>query len=204
MLLQGQVGPQILSNGANASISQDKQGAASVSEFNPRYYGLNYNGYVFFAANTAAQALSVASATFTGLAVANPTGSGKNLIILDCTLGLAAALSAVSTPVLGYAATVALTTGNSTGPIGLASLVGAGAASVAKVGASATLGAAPTVLRALQGFQWVTAGTGEAACYTKDDIGGAIIVPPGQLICVEALVAASSVIASLTWAELPS
>lgn len=203
MLLNGQIGIQApkLANGTNAPASQGNLGELLVSELMPRYYALNYNGLVFTAANNAAQALSVNSATYTGLAIANPAGSGKNLVILDFTIGLAAALAAVSTPVLGYAATVALTVGASVGP--LSTIVGAGAPSVAKVGASAALGAAPTVLRPVLGAQWVTAGTGEANIYTKDDIGGAIIVPPGQLICVETLVATMTVVAAFTWAELP-
>lgn len=182
-------------------MMQDQQAAQLVSEMNARYYNLVYNGLVFTTANSGAQALSVASATFTGLALGNPVGSGKNLALLDITLGLAAALAAVSTPVLASAAVVALTAGTAVGPNN--ALIGGGLASVAKVGASATLGAAPVVIRPLQGFQWVTAGTGEAACYTKDDIGGAIIIPPGQLVCIEALVAAVSVVAAFTWAELP-
>jgi hypothetical protein len=201
--LVGQVGLQMpkLANGVNAPLSQGSFGEAYVSELMGRYYALAYNGLLFMASLSAAQALSVASATFTGLAVSNPAGSGKNLIILDAVVALAAAVTAVSTPRLGYAAAVALTTGNAVGPS--AGIAGSGAASVAKVGASATLGAAPTTMRALMGVDWVTGGTPVAAIYAKDDIGGAIIIPPGQMATIDALVGACSVIPSLTWAELP-
>jgi len=203
MILQGQVGLQApkLATGTNANLSLGSLGEGLVSEVMGRYYTLAYNGLLFTASLSAAQALSVNSTTFTGLAVANPTGSGKNLILLDMAVGIAAAVAAVSTPRLGFAATVALTVGNAVGPV--AGIVGSGPASVAKVGASATLGAAPVTLRSLSGITWVTGGTPVAMIYSKDDIGGAIIIPPGQMAVIDALVAAATVIPSLTWAELP-
>ena len=205
--LQGQVGLQMpkLANGVNQQISLGSLGEILVSEVMGRYYTLAYNGLVFIASLSAAQALSVASATFTGLAVGNPTGSGKNLIVLDAGVALAAAIAAVSTPRLGYAAFVVPTAGNAVGPT--SGLVGAGAASVAKVGASAALAAAPVTLRALAGIEFVAAGTqgSVTACQAsaKDDIGGAIIIPPGQMATIDALVGACSVVPWLTWAELP-
>lgn len=201
MILQGQVGIQSNGDGVFANARQDRQGGICVSELNARYYENNYRGNMFFAANTAAQALSVASATYTGLAVANPAGSGKNLILLDVAFGLQTLQSGFSAIVLGYAATVSLTAGSSAGP--LSTLVGSGAASVAKVGASATLGAAPTIARILAGAQWVTTGTTSNIQIVKDDVGGALIVPPGQLVCIEAITTAVTGLAHMTWAELP-
>jgi hypothetical protein len=201
MLLQGQVGPEQVTDGAQVNIRQLKDGSLGVSEISARYYENAYRGNMFFAANTAAQALSVASATYTGLAVANPTGSGKNIILIDVGFGLQTLQTGFSAIVLGYAATVALTTGSSAGP--LSTIVGGGAASIAKVGASATLGAAPTIARILAGAQWVTTGTTSNIQNVKDEIAGAIIVPPGQLICIEAITTAVTGLAHLTWMELP-
>src|SRR6266853_5933299 len=179
MLFQGQVTQAIAAvrQSGNPSALQAQLGELGVSEILPRYGALAWSGLVYFAANTAAQALSVNSGTFTGLAVANPSNRGKNLVIMDVTVGLAAAVSAVVVIVLGYAATVALTTGNSTGPKGLPVLVGSSGSSVANVGASATLGAAPTVLRPLAGVHWITTGASTANIYTKDEVAGAIIIP---------------------------
>jgi hypothetical protein len=179
---------------------QDQQAIPLVSEFNARYYNLAYNGLVFTASLSAAQALSVNSTTFTGLAVSNPANSNKNLVILDAVVAIAAVVGAISTPRLGYAAIVALTTGNAVGPT---NGIAGGAGGVAKVGASGTLGAAAVTLRALNGVTWITGGTATAMMYSKDDIGGAIIIPPGQMAVIDALVGACSVIPSLTWAELP-
>jgi len=79
---------------------------------------------------------------------------------------------------------------------------GGGTASVAKVGASGTLGAAPTILRPLFGSGWVTA-TAQSQVSAKDEIAGAIIIGPGQLVCIESAVGAISVVAAMTWCELP-
>lgn len=200
--LTGQVGLQLpkLANGVKVTESLGTLGENYVSEVMGRYYTLAYNGLVFTASHSAAQALSVNSGTFTGLAVANPTNSNKNLVLLDVTIAIAAAAGAVSTPRLGYAATVALTAGNSVGPT--AAIVGQ-AGGVAKVGASCTFGASPTTLRALAGLQWITGGTSICQLYSKDDIGGVIIIPPGQAAAIDSLVGVMSVCASMTWAELP-
>lgn len=200
MLLQGNQGQGGKQIGQNLTVGMGEYSDLLVSELQARYYENVYRGIVFSAANSGVQALSVASATFTGLAVGNPAGSGKNLVLLDASFAVAAAITAVCSVALAYAPIVALTAGTAVGPNSM--LVGGGVASVAKVGASATLGAAPTVLRPLGGTGWVTA-TAQGQFSAKDEIAGAIIVAPGQLVCIEALVAAVSVVASMTWAEIP-
>ena len=194
---QGQSGKQV---GQNLTAGFGEYSDVLVTELLPRYYEQNYRGLVFSTANSGAQALSVASATYTGLALGNPAGSGKNFILLDVSFGVAAALTAACSVALAYDGIVALTAGTAVGPTSM--LVGSSAASVAKVGASATLGAAPTVIRPLGGTGWVTA-TAQGQFQTKDEIAGAIIIAPGQLVCIEALVAAVTVVAAMTWAELP-
>lgn len=201
MIFQGNQGQTGKQTGQNITVGMGEFSDLLLSELQPRYYEQAYRGNVFFAANTAAQALSVASATYTGLAVANPAGSGKNLALLDVTFGLQTLQTGFSAVVLGYAPTVALTVGSSAGP--LSTIVGAGTASVAKVGASAALGAAPTIARILAGAQWVTTGTTSNIQIVKDEVAGILIVPPGQLICIEAITTAVAGLAHMTWAEIP-
>jgi hypothetical protein len=203
MQVTGQVGSTgpVASGGPASPLRQGNYGEAIFSELNGRYYELAIRGQVFLAINSAAQALSVASATYTGLAVANPSGSGKNLVILEALWATTIVPTAAGAVVLGYAPTVTLTTGSSTGPI--ASVIGSGAASVAKVGASGALGSAPTILRPFIGVGWASALSFASFQY-KDDIGGAIIIPPGQLICIEAITTAITGIAAFAWAELSS
>jgi hypothetical protein len=197
-----QISGQNIKTGApGAAFPQDQQTNLLLSEANPRYYQNAYSGLMFFAANTAAQALSVASATYTGLAVANPANSGKNLVLVDAAFGLQTLQTGFSAVVLGYAATVALTVGNSAGPLSV--IAGGGASSVAKVGASGALGAAPTIARIMAGAQWVTTGTTSNIQIVKDEIAGGLIIPPGQLVCIEAVTTAVSGLAHMTWIELP-
>jgi hypothetical protein len=203
MLLQTQVGPSTSSDGTYPNARSGKLGDVIVSELNGRYYENTYRGNTFFAANTANQALSVASGTYTGLAVANPAGSGKNLVMLDVQFAISVAQTGLGSIVFGYAPTVALTTGNSSGPTGTPCLIGSGASSVAKVGASATLGAAPTIMRALAGSIWITANTSTFIAPVKDEIAGLVVVPPGQLVCIEATTTAVTGLASMSWVELP-
>ena len=169
----------------------------------PDYMEMAYKGLAFYAANTAAQALSVASSTYTGLAVANPTGSGKNLVLIDAGFGLQTLQTGFSAIVLGSAATVALTTGNSTGPSGTPCVIGSSLTSVVKVGASASLGGAPSIFRVLAGAQWVTTGTTSNIQNVKDYLDGLFVVPPGQLVCIEAITTAVTGLGHFTWLEIP-
>ena len=144
------------------------------------------------------------SSTFTGLAVGNPAGSGKNLVIIDVEIAQAAVgAAAVMLPRLGYATITALTTSNSSGPSGVSTIAGSGKNSIATVGSTATLLAAPTIIRPIMGQQWITGGTGMWSFYVKDTVDGAIVIPPGQILTIDSLVAAVTVLASVTWAELP-
>lgn len=199
-----QIAGQTLKTGAaGPTFPQDQQGNPLFTESAPRYYQNVYAGLTFFGANTAAQALSVASGTYTGLAIANPANSGKNLVINDCQFAIQTLQTGFSAIVIGTAPTVALTTGNSTGPSGLSCLVGGGAASVAKVGASATFAAAPTIMRVMATSLWVTTGSTSFLNAVKDEIGGLIVVPPGQTVCIEAITTAVTGLASFSWVELP-
>ena len=195
-------GPQQLSDGNQAQARGDKQGASVVSELNGRYYEQGYRGNMFYAVNSAAQALSLSSTTtYTGLTVANPTGSGKNLILLEAIWATTIAITGVGAVILGTGATVAQTTGSSTGPV--ATVLGSGAGSVAKVGASCTYGSNPAFLRPLVGIHWITGGTSTGAFQYKDDVGGAVIIAPGQQVSFVSVTTANTGVAYFSWCELP-
>ena len=204
MLVQGQVETAVTPSRSTGqpNLQQLQLGEIGISEILPRYAALAWSGLVFYACNNAAQALSVGSSTFTGLAVGNPAGTGKNLVIIDVTIAQAAVgAAAVMNPKLGWAPTVTLTTTATNGPTSL--LIGSGGGSVAKVGSSATLAAAPTIIRPILGQQWITGGAGMWSFYAKDTVDGAILIPPGQMLTIDSLIGAVSVLASVTWAELP-
>jgi len=198
-------GPQTLSDGNQAQARGDKQGATSVSQLNGKYYEQGYRGNMFYAVNSAAQALSLSSTTtYTGLAVANPTGSGKNLVLLEAIWCTTIAITGIGAVILGTSLTVALTTGSSSGPKGISTLLGAGSASVATVGASCTLGGNPTFLRPFTGISWVTAGTTQTFQQYKDEIAGALIIAPGQQVEFVSVTTANTGVGYFSWVELPT
>src|ERR1035437_9900807 len=138
---QGQLGKQV---GQNLTAGMGEYSELLVTELQGRYYENAYRGIKFYAVTTAAQALSVASSTFTGLVVQNPGGSGKNLAISEIIWATSLAVTGLGAVVLAYGASttagalIALTTGNSSGPSGVPALLGNSAKSVANVGASCT------------------------------------------------------------------
>lgn len=196
------IGIQQVNDGSITTARGDKQGNTTVTEVNPRYYENNYRGLTFYAVNSAAQALSLTgTTTYTGLTVANPTGSGKNLILLEAIWCTTIAPTGVGAIILATGATAAQTTGNSTGPV--STTLGSGAGSVAKVGASCTYGANPTFLRPFIGVPWVTATGNGNMGQNKDEIAGSIIVAPGQQVSFVAVTTAITGIGYFSWAELP-
>lgn len=197
------VGPQQTNDGSQVQARAGKNNEAMVTELNGRYYEQGYRGNMFYAVNSAAQAVSLSSTTtYTGLAVANPTGSGKNLILLEAIWCTTIAITGIGAVILGTSPTVALTTGSSSGPKGTSTLLGGGSASVATVGASCTLGGNPTFLRPFVGISWVTAGTTQTFQQYKDEIAGALIIAPGQQVEFVSVTTANTGVGYFSWAEL--
>lgn len=200
---QIQVGPQQYANGPLVNARADKQGNATVSECNPRYYEQAYQGKMFYGANSAAQAISLSNTTtYTGLALANPASSGFNLVVTEIIWTTTIAPTGVGAVIVGTSPTVALTTGSSTGPGGSNVQLGNGSASIARIGASATLGGNPTFLRPLIGIVESSAA-GYASIGYKDEVAGAIIIPPGQQIELVAVTTAITGMGYFSWIELP-
>src|ERR1039458_8492969 len=147
MILQGQVGPSVNSDGIFANIRQDRQGGVVLSELNPRYYENTYRGQKFSACLTAAGVIGVLAATNVSYALYNPPSSGKNLVLVAASFagsttvfGTGAVFFAYNPQTSAPAGTVALTIKNNL-------LTGNPAASVAAAYSSATLSATPTAVR---------------------------------------------------------
>jgi len=213
MFIQGTVGPSVNTDGANPTLRQGRSGEVDVADAHPRYFEPSSRANVFYASNTAAQALSVASSTYTGLVVQNPVGNNKNFVMMEAIFACSIVQTGVGAVVLGWGTAqtagvpLALTTGNSSGPSGLSSIIGGSTLSTAQVGASCTFSvkgaaAAPTILRPLLGLQWITA-VSQPMFYTKDEIGGSIIIAPGYNICIEAITTATTGFAYFSWEEVP-
>jgi hypothetical protein len=202
--LSGLTGPQVLQDGASTAARQGRTGELVVQELHGRYYEQVYRGNTYAAANTASQVLTLGVAAATGLILSNPLGSGKNLAILEICSYVSAAITGVANVAL-YANInpVAAATTHTTPIVPVAALLGSGNVPVAKADASATLPAAPTLVRSLYGWHWVTAGTPAAQFGVKDVVDGALLVAPGCAVSVQGVTVASSAISSITWEEVP-
>src|ERR1017187_2094929 len=128
---QGQTGKQL---GQNIIAAVGEYSELLASELQPRYYEQAYRGQTFVLAAVAqAGTAYLGAAGGTPLvAVWNPTGSGKNLVLLQASTSIVATASAAGTTQFRLYAgpTVAITQATVTVPLNTASLVTSG--SVAK------------------------------------------------------------------------
>lgn len=200
---QGQIGKQL---GQNITASFGEFSDLLVSELQPRYYEQAYRGNVFVAANQAIAAFSTAVTTNTGLTVANPPGSGKNLVLLGAEF-LPTATLAVGQIAVGaqpYSAT----------PVGGTAVVGwpkstligstPQGPSVASMFTTATLSATPFYAVWLNAVLSTTAGNfSGGGSGDVNDYAGFLIAPPGTALTLISLTAAQSGLGTLTWMEIP-
>jgi hypothetical protein len=171
----------------------------------PASYGNVRGGNTFFVTNSAAQALSVNSTTATGIILYNPATSGVNLAIMEVIVQLASLPAGAFGVVLTggvQSTTVTQTTTNVANGI-LNALVGAGSASKATVGSSATIATAK-ILRIIP----LGAGATEASStsfppFAKDSVNGALVIPPGNVVSLQGITTASTVWGQITWQEIP-
>ena len=202
MILQGQVGPQQLAAGAVPTVSLGKGGEILNSEYQGRYYSLAYAGKVFGTSLQAAIALSTLSATYTGLLIFNPQGSGINAAVLQCAVAVATAPAGVSN--MHYEGTLTSQTTavtNTTSVATFNTLFGNTAAAACGSSRAATLPAAPVAVRALGGGPNATGSV--TTPFIVDDLGGLFILGPGTYVGLGYLTTAVSVVASFHWSELP-
>jgi hypothetical protein len=206
MAIEGQVGQQFLGDGAQATMRQGRTAEQIITELQGRYYENVYRGNTFFACNQAAivatAGLSTAAKVMT---LYNPAGSGKNLVLLEILLSMTT-LPVVSTTV----ATNVFLAGN-VNPLQAApssvtaetvrnALLG-GASGVGLVYNTCTLAATPVAIRPLASVDVLTT-VGYAALVCKDEVAGALVIPPGIYVSIQASAATLALQCSVTWAEV--
>lgn len=201
MLSEGVVGPRRVAPFVQSGLRQGSDGELIVGDGHGRYYEACRQGNLYLASNQAGVAapagLTTASLNFT---LHNPLGSGVNLVLLNisgqATLDPAAdaAVWLVANPTLNQVApatVTALTVRNAL----LGNAAGKGLAY-----STATLAAAPVVIRPLAGVPWATAA-GFAQVYINDDVAGSIIIPPSIYVSIQAS-AAITLAAAMIWEEV--
>lgn len=210
-----QIAGQSYKTGApGQAFPQDQQNGLLVTELNARYYQNVYAGNVFLASGQAliltAAGLSLKSST--GLNLYNPVGSGKNLVLLEVIADYALPVAVAQANYTIWLAACLSPTQAAPISVGAATsrnaLLSGGAAAVGVAYTQATLPTVPVVVRSLGSICMLTGGTTVASMgfivnsYLKDEVAGAIVIPPGIAVAVQTS-AAMSVCASMTWAELP-
>lgn len=207
MLIEGrtQVTDQVVGDGTIVQSRFGKTGEILVRDAGGRYQDAVRRGNVYSAAM---QAVAAASATLTAsacLAVTNPIGSNKNLVLLELLCLICnppAGVSVVSLyGVLNGTAAVTHTTPIAAGAAGFQNmLTGTAGATKTLVDSVATV-PAPGALRPVAAS--VVTTTNNFSPFIKDDIGGALIIPPGGFVSFGALTTAMNILATLTWEEVP-
>jgi hypothetical protein len=197
-----QVGP-IASTGSLAQGSQvpfrlGNMGDQIASPLHGKHYEQTYQGRMFACSNQAAVTTTAALATtFTGLAIANPAGSGFNLVMNRFTCAQFA---------VGAAAAVGIMTGSGAAAGSLTARnrkTGSTITSVATASAGATI--ATPVLEQVFGSVGSLATTGYGLTPALNvDLEGSLIVPPGFYVAsFTSIVTTSALIFGFMWEEVP-
>lgn len=176
-----------------------QQGDQIVSELHGRYYEQTVRRNIF-SINTQGTAVTTTAAlatTWTGLGIANPAGSGVNLVLLQFSVAQFAAGAAAAVGLLGGTGVLTATLAPQSRHIG------SGAVSLARGSATDTI--STPLLIATYGSVGSLATTGYGLqiglCV---DIGGAITVPPGSFIgTYTSIVTTTALNFGFVWEEVP-
>ena len=220
MLTQNTVGqPSTTSLAANTIVATraGQLGDLIVSELHGKYYEQTYRGnlYSFGMTSTAlsANTITLTATTTPIIGVWNPTGSGKNLVILKAKCQLTVAgNSAVAPGAFVWATSVgnsAISTGSA--PLSRSTLQNSG--SVAKgfnISTALTGLTNNLVVQHAAGFGTLLAAQGATATPIMsgdpvEDVDGALIVPPGGVLALLNTTSTTtvSVASMILWEEVP-
>lgn len=200
MQIQGQ---SVLGGASQAAFLQASDNAFVNTELHPRNMREVLAGNVFAASNTAAvtfgTSLTATAVTFT---LSNPSGSGKNLVIIKTVLAVAAASTAGS---IVYAVNVNQAAAQVIHGTPITAVINCklggsiNAGNVGLVDSACTLPAAPS---ALLPFAFVpvtaTATTGNIVDY----VDGQIVLQPGTAITMQGITAVGTGLFGMVWAEI--
>lgn len=200
------VGPTFGASGTAAPFRGDITGAQCVTDAHGRYFEAVSRGNVYFTSvASAAPTAYVGAAGGTPLiAVHNPAGSNKMLVMLAASGLIRVTATGAGTTDLALWAGVSVTpTGTQTSPKSALTFasggVGLGFSNAALTGSTAlNLGLA------LNSYYWATAA-GAFAAQGMVDLAGLIVLVPGMQVALGATVVPTSTTwdASLWWEEVP-
>lgn len=203
--LQFRVGAQTNADGATPQARLTKGGNVATDQAHGRYYEENYRGNVFFASLQASTTFTLfGTTTATGLILSNPTGSGKNLVLLQVSYALVvAATTAISQIVLSGAASSTAVT-HTTAVTIYSGQVGVASSGVGKADSAATIPTAGLVIMPLFTPSVSATATTSIPPASPIDLGGSVIVPPGAFVAMAAgYTNTITGVATMVWTELP-
>jgi hypothetical protein len=197
---QGQVGVQNNPDSSNLITARyGKQGEQLASELHARYYEQTYRGNMFSLCTqgTGVTTTAALATTWTGLGIANPAGSGVNLVLNKFGAQQFAVGAAATVGIMGGAGVIA----SSLSPQNR--VIGSGTVSKANGSAGATI-STPLLIASFGslGSAATTAYQIEPGIYI--DLEGSIIVPPGSFVCsYTSIITTSALQFHFVWEEVP-
>lgn len=213
MLLQGNQGQTGKQVGQNLTVGMGESSDILVTELQPRYYEQCYRGNTYFLSVAAA-----AGTAYTGaaggtplLAIHNPTGSGKNLVLKSAAVSVVAQATATGmTQFRIYSGPSVLPTGTLVQPFSALTILTGGSIAKGVSNAAMTSSTALTYVATIgtYGFAVQTTSGGPTYLLTPPvlwDAAGQIIVPPGNQLALGAVTIPTSMTndATLIWDEIP-
>jgi hypothetical protein len=210
-ILQNVVGP-IASASANAIVNgrSGQLGDAITSQLHPRYYETNYRNNLFGLSVSTAAAVTAFAGAAGGtpmLAVFNPSGSGKNAVILKASVGTVVAASAAGTVSFGlwFGTTAAITQATVVTPWSMSTQLQSGSVMTGFRNVALTSGSAASNVIPVSSYYWATGAGAALVTGGPIDLEGSLIIPPGAYVALGGSAALTSAtwIGSLQWEEVP-
>jgi len=202
--VNGQVGPQNLSDGATQTLRIGRQAEVIVQELHGRYYETAFRRAMYSGGNAAGVATTVGAATtYTGLCLSNPIGSPVNLVVnkIAAAFGVAPTAAAIVGIMTGFSAATNVV---QTTPVPVVGKFVGAPAGDGLLASAATLPVAPTFAFPI-GFLTATAVTVVDEPDVLLDLEGSLILPPGGFAAffTSTAGAAAGAAFGFQWEEVP-
>ncbi len=212
-LNQLQVGPQgPFSPGTIVSGASGLEAEQLVAQLHPAYYEAARRGRLFIQSTVAAGvAIPISTTTSPIIVVWNPSGSGRNVVLMRYSIGYVSGTTVAGAVGLSYttgaganvATGATFTAFNQVNPVN--GFIGAGQQSSIKTSSAATntLTTAGTWFYTIFQNLAVTSATTVASNECTHDFAGSVIIPPGVAVWPVATAASSALYCqTLTWEEI--
>lgn len=205
--VEGRTGVQSGQDGAIMVLRLAKDGSLVAKAAHGTLQEAVERGNVYVISNAVAGvAPGTALGTTPPMCIWNPTGSGKNVVILITTLGYVSGTLGAGT--IAYALVTAQVAAPTTGTelVAQCALLD-GTKGVARGFTGSTVVATPTLLKAAFIVGAALASSVAFPAQAKDYVDGEIVIPPGSCFVMQGIAAAGStplVIFSVTYEEVPA